>query len=511
MKVLRSRALLIPLALAEIFCAWACFSFRVSFYFIDAAAFTGATTLVFSLLVLNALLALVLLPLGSKLSDKCYKGLIITNIVLFIVAVAVVAAFSVMGLEMMGDYLFYFREAAPFVLAMCAVATLVFVAPSFKGGAKTAIAVATAVATVLSCVGLYFDVTPFKLTSEPVVFINSADTYSVVWATSHPSTGTLTYTNAQGEHTVVETTAGNKNCSSSIHHITVNRSEFDGAQYSVNSRHVIERTGYSVFYGKSVTSDTYTLTVPGEDREELNIYSFSDWHEHQQYAEEVGDHLRRMEIPDLVVMLGDSVNMVNSESQVAKSILAPCARLSQSSVPVVYVRGNHELRGPAMEQLGTMLGYPSFYYSFDFSFLSTIVLDRGENHEDDFVEYWGLADYENYRKEQLQWLENQQYTKGKFNLNLVHDSAMADYCGDKLEQMGTDLSVSGHLHKCVTLKKGQSYEEEDMTASHFPVIIDGGKGTSDYTGSLLKITRDKHATVQFVDRNGTATDPIELM
>ena len=84
-------------------------------------------------------------------------------------------------------------------------------------------------------------------------------------------------------------------------------------------------------------------------------------------------------------------------------------KITGGSVPVVYARGNHDVKGRYAEQTHRFTGSKGekFFYNFYFNNVYGIVLDIGEDHDDDWWEYYDTAHYEQYHKDQLAFLENE--------------------------------------------------------------------------------------------------------
>lgn len=105
-------------------------------------------------------------------------------------------------------------------------------------------------------------------------------------------------------------------------------------------------------------------------------------------------------------MLGDCAPALMSEDDIADYILDFAAELSGGSMPVIYVRGNHETRGRAAAELAECIGYNQFYYTTSLGNYDFVVLDSCEDKEDSHPEYGGMVDYQNYRTDMVEWLES---------------------------------------------------------------------------------------------------------
>ncbi len=147
-----------------------------------------------------------------------------------------------------------------------------------------------------------------------------------------------------------------------------------------------------------------------------------------------------------------------------------------------YVRGNHETRGYAARELKKWFDYKDdrFYYSFDFGPVHFVVLDSGEDKEDNNKNYFGLADYDSYRLKELEWLREEvksnQFRLAKFRVVLVHMpilkaekqnhamTFMSENFGPVLREAGIDLMLSAHTHR-------NTYYEKDKTGYGYPLLV----------------------------------------
>ena len=78
--------------------------------------------------------------------------------------------------------------------------------------------------------------------------------------------------------------------------------------------------------------------------------------------------------------------------------------LTKGEIPVIYARGNHELKGKYMEEFHDYVGAKGedFFYKFSFGNVYGLVLDIGEDHDDNYWEYYDTCDFREYRNEQLE-------------------------------------------------------------------------------------------------------------
>ena len=174
---------------------------------------------------------------------------------------------------------------------------------------------------------------------------------------------------------------------------------------------------------------------------------------------------------DFLVLNGDIASYAVSIDTVIKHSIAPIAE-QIARVPTIFVRGNHEGRGRDANKVYDL--YPTstgeFYYSFRQGPAAFIVLDGGEDKPDDSCEYSGMADYDNYRAQELEWLKkavkDPSFTSAPIKICLIHVptfSRKGAWYGEQwmsknftpvLSEAGIDLMLSAHYHQYMAQDAG---------------------------------------------------------
>ncbi|NMP38156.1 MAG: hypothetical protein GX051_08605 [Clostridiales bacterium] len=492
---LRNKSALTILCAVAILNPFLFYSCRVTFTFIDTAVFNGFTHLILLLMLANTALWIFLCA-KKTVSDKSFKRLCICGIVFNALFVAVNVAFAVAGASELHTYYYYFTRELPYIGVAFLTYFTLLVLPDIKSGAKKAVSAVLTVSVLVSLISVGFTVGKFEFTSAPVVFItDDPETYSVVWSTSERATGHIEYTYNGIEYKIYDTLSGNIRSDSKIHTVSVPREQLDGNTYSVSSQRVWEHLGYSTVLGKTLSSEKSTLRAYTEGAE-LSVTVFSDWHDQEGRAVATANAMQRQ--PDLFVILGDPVNMLNKADDISESILFAAGEISHSSCPTVYVRGNHETRGEYASHLLGHLGIGSFYYKFSWGPLCAVVLDTAEDKADNHTEYGGLAAFEPYKNEQTKWLENTCFDdNASYKLVFKHIPDAPESWDEPLAGLGADMMVSGHEHTA---------KINPPDARHpYPTVIDGGKTDGDFCGTLLVFSGNT-ASVSFYKRAGLVSE-----
>lgn len=349
--------------------------------------------------------------------------------------------------------------------------------------------------TMWSTVAAFMPIS-FNISVEPAVFDCGTEYYSVVWVTSGKGSGYVKYTYNGEEKTVWDTSGGLIKSDDTIHSVQIPKAELQGNTYKVGSQRVGFKFGYSAFKRRTVESQEYHFNgVPKHD--DIKILSVSDVHYMENQMNKALSYIT--DKPDMLILLGDFMSQMEFKSDFVNYVLKNAHNLSGGEIPVVYIRGNHETRGEfgaqAIEYLPSSTG--EYYFTFDFGALSAVVIDSGEDKEDDHEEYSGLVDFATYREQEYNWLcslDASDFEGATYKIAFSHDPTLTDHFGKDwtapLNAAGIDLIVGGHHHK-------SAFMEETV-----PVFIDGGKlGDNVWAASMLTL-KDGSIHMLTVDNSG---------
>ncbi len=186
---------------------------------------------------------------------------------------------------------------------------------------------------------------------------------------------------------------------------------------------------------------------------------------------------------DFFVMNGDMASYVNSLDTMIKYTFGPAKELLQS-VPSIYVRGNHESRGREFHLVPGIFDSPTgeFYFLFRQGPCAFLVLDGGEDKTDSSGEYFGTADFDSYRRTELEWLkkavEDPLFKSAPWRIALIHIPTISHFtpwyaqqwlCDNMLpvlNEAGVDLMLSGHHHKYIYTAPGA-----EGNRNAFPILV----------------------------------------
>lgn len=292
-----------------------------------------------------------------------------------------------------------------------------------------------------------------RFTYKSVVYAVE-DTYQIVFSTSAKSIG---WVEIDGKR-YNDLFAGSMQSEDLVHKIEVPQEVLDAAKsYSIHAKKVLYRGPFGGYLGKEI-SEAYSFK-PVDTSDGLVYYNLSDVHSAIKGASKTASFVENL---DFITILGDTVSMIDrySDVQLANKL---AHLITKGEIPVVYARGNHEIKGKYAQELYKYVGSKNqeFFYDFKLSDVYGIVLDIGEDHDDSWWEYYGTADFVTYQEKQtkmLQQIINQKKAEGaKYTLvachipivfvNARHNHEQVKHTWTSLlNQIQPDLAVYGHQH-----------------------------------------------------------------
>ena len=395
-------------------------------------------------------------------TDKKWHKITLTAILgVFTIASVVVV---VMGAI---DYLYFilpkFFLSLLVSLCIAAFALLVFFPPLKNDKLSLIVKCALVASVILVSVFAGWGVTlGSRFTYEPVVYAVE-DTYQIVFSTNHSATA---WVEIDGEK-YYDLFAGSMKSEDTVHKITVPQEKLDEAKgYSIHAEKMIYRGPFGGFKGKEI-SKRYSFR-PVDSSDGLNYYTITDAHHARKGAVNAALSVENL---DFLVILGDTVGMAEYEKDVQlTNVIAH--DVTGGEIPVVYARGNHEIKGKYAEELHKYVGSKdeSFYYWFTLSDVFGITLDLGEDHDEGWWEYYGTDRFTMYHNEQTEFLkdlvatkpyEEYSYTLVACHIPIQFVNSRKDHVEVKaawtelLNQIEPDLAVYGHQHDLYPFLDGQ--------------------------------------------------------
>lgn len=262
--------------------------------------------------------------------------------------------------------------------------------------------------------------------------------------------------------------------------------------YTVRYNLVKKRKPYNTELYK--TNEIRFSFFPVRFAEHLNVAHISDVHGLKEPAIKTGMYFgNRL---DLLILNGD----ISSSSDSVGEVLLPLEiayEITKGEKPCIITRGNHDLRGSMAEKLGTF--YPTdngkTYYTVDFQGISFIVLDCGEDKNDETDEYGNTVVFHPFRIKETDFLQSLSQTnnpqfhnnkkivlshipfmyRDKNKIFVIEKDIYTLWCDIMRNRIRPLFGLFGHIHQTAVFPAGDPYD-----AYHFgsPIVL-GGRPVND--------------------------------
>lgn len=345
-----------------------------------------------------------------------------------------------------------------------------------------------------------------RITHGPYLQNLSGNGVTVIWTTNKPAVPGINLTGPDGQKRFIRnSTDGIVDGGGTLHKVRIEGLE-PGKMYTygVNAVQILKYQAYKIYYGDTLAVKPEAFATPALKSEKVNFTVINDVH---QNAGKMASYLRNSSQPDFVFFNGDMMDFLQSENEMFPAFIDTAVAYFADNKEFIYVRGNHETRGYAARGLKQYYDFRGnkFYCSFDRGPVHFTVLDCGEDKPDNNRYYYGLADYDTYRMEQLEWLKaevkSEAFRNAAKRIVIVHMPIvkeekqghgmkfLADNFGPVLSSAGIDLMMSAHTHRNTWYEKGKS-------GFNYPLLVNSAN-------SFVEVVADRNMiTATVKDVNG---------
>lgn len=302
------------------------------------------------------------------------------------------------------------------------------------------------------------------------------------WVEVAPDDGTSFY--AQERPRFYEDLMG-RHIISEVHHVRLTNLK-PGTVYRYRLyQQCIDDSGHSpIPLGRVTASNPYNLCAVrtlDKSKEEISFTMINDIHGRDSIMNAHTKDIRANK-PDFVVFNGDMASFMGSIADIEKDFMLRASKNFSADYPLVYVRGNHEARGPGygefLNLFPTSTGTPS--QMFVHGPAAFLVLDCGEDKPDSDIEYGGTAAYDAYREQMAQWLKqavsSEEFKSAPVKIVLMHipfEDNVGWWGNNELKRLllpilneaDIDVMLSGHNHSYSFRKVGS------MQGVEFPILV----------------------------------------
>jgi acid phosphatase type 7 len=351
----------------------------------------------------------------------------------------------------------------------------------------------------------------FVITHGPYIQNLSYSGVTIIWATNKPAVPGVSLTDPDGETRFIRNSHDGLIDGGSLLHKVRIEGLLPGNtySYSINSVQILKYQAYRIYYGDTLVRKSEIFTTPALKSDIVRFTVINDIHEN---SGKLASYLKsgNSGSQDLFVFNGDMIDYLQSTDQLFSGFIDTAVAYFATRKPFYYVRGNHESRGFVARELKKYFDFKDdrFYYSFDNGPVHFVILDCGEDKADNNRYYYGLADFDSYRFEELEWLKKEvnsdAFRDAKYRIVLIHTPLikeenqrysikfLADNFGPVLKNAGVDLIINAHTHR-------NAYYEPGKSGYGYPVVVNSNNSfveveanasgikavVKDYTGKQL--------------------------
>lgn len=302
-----------------------------------------------------------------------------------------------------------------------------------------------------------------------------ANGVTIIWTSNKPAVPGVNITGPDGKIRFVRNSHdGIIDAGGMTHKVRVDGLESGKSyKYSIHSVQIMKYQAYKVYYGDTLVRKPETFATPDLKSDKVSFLVVNDVHNN---SGKLASYIKKGNIgdKDFCVFNGDMVDFLQSPEELFTGFLDSAVAYFASVKPFYYVRGNHETRGFKAREIKNYFDFKGgkYYYGFDYGPVHFTVLDCGEDKPDNNKNYFGLADYDTYRAEELEWLKKEVKSEAFRNavkrIVIVHmpvlkaekqNSGMkylSDYFGPVLHDAGVNLMLSAHTHRNTFYEAGKS-------------------------------------------------------
>ncbi|MBR6655863.1 MAG: metallophosphoesterase [Alistipes sp.] len=282
--------------------------------------------------------------------------------------------------------------------------------------------------------------------------------------------------------------------------------------YSVSSKEVLHTKRNRIHYGDVVTARIYGRKYPGfytldPKKESTQFIVLNDIHAKQEKMDALLNTFKKGKT-DMVFYNGDMVSHVPNVDILFDGFVNASINLFAKQTPFYLVRGNHETRGIFATSFLDYFPTPTgkTYFTLKHGDVFFIILDGGEDKPDSDLEYYETAVYDQFRREEAEWLkgvvESEDCKNAKYRVVLMHMPPIGGknmwhgpkYSGELflpiLNKANITVMLAGHTHR-------YSYNTPETTDANFPILVNAHN-------TALKANVDSNGIkIDVIDMSGT--------
>lgn len=309
---------------------------------------------------------------------------------------------------------------------------------------------------------------------------------------------------------------------SEVHRVTVPMTALDATGgYTVCVRPIVERKPY---FTQTAATQEYVFSFKPIPADNIRAYHLADAHGR---IDEPIAAARAFGNIDLLILNGDIVSFNDSPEDCHHTFLIADA-LTHGGIPIVYTRGNHDLRGYYAEHRAayTPLANGKPYYTVRLGSLWCVILDCAEDKPDDHAEYGGTVCCHAFRETQTAFLQDiiarkeyeaegittrlvlshNPFTRVKHPPFDIETEIYAEWARLLREHVHPDLMLCGHVHTTEVHPVGGDFDHLGQPCT----VVTASKPDDGYFAGAGVVFADNGITVSFTDSDGAVLEEHSL-
>lgn len=353
-----------------------------------------------------------------------------------------------------------------------------------------------------------FNVKP-AITHGPILLQPTETSVTIMWTTDMPCQAKVEYGEGRLDHEVEPEEYGLVPIGN-VHTIRITGlTPGHTYMYQVVSTPVVKMKAYWPDKGLPLESPVYHFTTFDSAKPSISFSFITDTHEDLPRLQSLLNMIDWQKT-DFLVHGGDPVNWMESEDQMFSKWLDPTIQKLDHTKPFVYVRGNHDDRGPFARNVSRYM-IPrdgAFYFATNDGPVHLIDLDTGEDKADSTNVYARLNKMMPYRHREYDWLaqhikNDPGMERAPFRIIVMHQPSWGWLNGENqrwtdLANAGKiDLVIAGHLHHLVYIKPG-------TRGNNFPILVVGQDQVAHVDATRQSLT------VTVINRSGKIVESLSI-
>ncbi len=304
-----------------------------------------------------------------------------------------------------------------------------------------------------------------------------------------------------------------------IHKITVPSEVLDEAkEYTVCVRSMPERKPYFTVPGE-LSETTYEFFPP--KGEKIRAYHIADAHNRIDEPVRAAKAFGKI---DFLILNGDIPDH-SGEIKNFDNIYKLCGMITNGNIPVVFARGNHDMRGIYAEKFEdyTPTSGGNSYYTVRFKGLWLLILDCGEDKRDECEEYGCTICCHSFREAETEFIKKTAREKEFENDDIfcravichspftqkfkppfdIEEDVYDEWTRILNDEIKPDIMICGHMHKI-------EFDKPDGKR-HFPVAVMSETNYKDYfAGAGFEFDKSGGICIKVTDSDGNTKEVFEV-